>query len=97
MPKKQAVFYCSFNLKKGASVSDFLESAKKLNDEYISKQKGYVAWQQLNDGDTWADYLIFETMEDVKNFENNSFGSKHLNPRSKKNSKLIILDQLIWF
>lgn len=64
-----AAFYCSFSLKKGASVSDFLLAAENLNNEYISKQKGYISWKQLIDGDTWADFLIFETMEDVKKFE----------------------------
>ena len=64
-----AVFYCSFNLKKGVSVPDFLQAAEKLNDEYISKQKGYISWKQLVDGDTWVDFLTFETMEDVKAFE----------------------------
>ena len=67
-----AAFYCSFKLKKGVAVPVFLEAAKKLNDEFISKQKGYIAWQQLNDNDTWADFITFETMEDVKNFEANS-------------------------
>jgi hypothetical protein len=67
-----AVFYCSFSLKKGASVPDFLQAAEKLNNEYISKQKGYVSWKQLVDGDTWADFLTFETMADVKKFEANS-------------------------
>jgi hypothetical protein len=74
----KAVFYCSFKLKKGASVPDFLLSAEKLNNEYISKQKGYISWQQLADGDTWADYLTFETMEDVKNFEANAGNSGEL-------------------
>ncbi|MCL2397372.1 MAG: hypothetical protein FWC93_04825 [Defluviitaleaceae bacterium] len=64
-----AVFYCSFKLKQGASVPDFLMAAEKLNNEYISKQKGYISWKQLVDGDTWLDFLTFETMEDVKNFE----------------------------
>jgi len=66
------VFYCSFKLKKGASVPEFLAAAEKLNNEYISKQKGYVSWKQLNDSDTWLDILTFETMEDVKAFEANS-------------------------
>ncbi|MCL2053104.1 MAG: hypothetical protein FWG90_01505 [Oscillospiraceae bacterium] len=64
-----AVFYCSYNLKKGAVVSDFLQASENLNNEYISKQKGYISWKQLADGDTWVDFLTFETMEDVKNFE----------------------------
>jgi len=64
-----AVFYVAYKLKKGASVSDFLQASKELNDGYISKQKGYISWKQLVDGDTWADFCTFETMEDVKNFE----------------------------
>jgi hypothetical protein len=67
-----AVFYCSFKLKKDASVSDFLLASEKLNNEHISKQKGYISWQQLVDGDEWVDLLTFETMEDVKAFEANA-------------------------
>lgn len=66
------VFYCAFKLKKGASAPDFLLAAERLNNEYISRQKGYISWKQLVDGDTWADFITFETMEDVKNFETNS-------------------------
>jgi hypothetical protein len=65
----QAVFYFSFKLKKGKSVSDFLGAAEKLNNEFISKQKGFVSWTQLVDGDEWADMITFENMEDLKNFE----------------------------
>ena len=67
-----AVFYVSYKLKKGASVQDFLLAAEKLNNEYISKQKGYISWKQLVDGDTWADFCTFETMEDAKKFESNA-------------------------
>lgn len=67
-----AVFYCSFNLKGGAPIPNFLLAAENLNNEYISKQKGYISWKQLVDGDTWADYITFETMADVKSFESNS-------------------------
>ena len=62
-----AVFYCAYNLKKGASVPEFLQAAETLNNEYISKQKGYISWKQLVDGDTWADFLTLETMDDAKN------------------------------
>lgn len=65
----KAVFYCSFNLKEGASIPDFLLAAEALNNGYISKQKGYISWQQLVDGDSWADFITFESMEDVKKFE----------------------------
>ncbi|MCL2198304.1 MAG: hypothetical protein FWB80_05230 [Defluviitaleaceae bacterium] len=67
-----AICNISFKLKKGASVPDFLLAAEKLNAEHISKQKGYISWQQLNDGDTWVDLLTFDSMEDVKNFEEGS-------------------------
>ena len=73
-----AVFHCSFHLKEGASVEGFLQAAEKLNNEYISKQKGCVSWQQLNNGDTWLDILTFETMEDVKAFEANPAGGGEL-------------------
>ena len=67
-----AIFYVSYKLKKGASVPEFLQASERLNNEYISKQKGYISWKQVVDGDTWADFATFETMEDVKNFEANS-------------------------
>ena len=73
-----AVFYCSFNLQKGANVQDFLQAAEKLNNEFISKQKGYISWKQLTDGDTWLDIVTFETMEDVKLFEANSVNAGEL-------------------
>ncbi|MCL2356062.1 MAG: hypothetical protein FWC70_02725 [Defluviitaleaceae bacterium] len=67
-----AIFYVSYNLKKSASVEDFLTASERLNNEYISKQPGYVSWQQVRDGEMWADLLTFETMDDVKNFEEKS-------------------------
>ena len=63
-----AVYFVSFKLKKQASVPDFLAAAQRLNDGFISKQKGYVSWRQAVDGQTWADFLTFETMDDAKNF-----------------------------
>lgn len=64
-----AIYFVSFKLKKGASVPDFLLAAEKLNNEFISKQPGYISWQQAVDGDTWADLITFETPEDLKRFE----------------------------
>jgi len=63
-----AVYYVSYKLKKNASIQDFLLAAEMLNNEYISKQQGYVSWKQLVDGETWADFATFETMDDLKNF-----------------------------
>jgi len=61
-----AVYFVSYKLKKGASVPDFLLASEKLNSEYMCKQKGYISWKVLNEGETWVDLLTFETMEDAK-------------------------------
>ena len=60
------VMFITFNLVEGASVPDFLLAAEKLNNEYMSKQKGYISWKQLVDGETWADLITWETMDDAK-------------------------------
>jgi len=61
-----AILFISFNLVKGASVPDFLRASEKLNNEYMSKQKGYISWKQLVDGEMWVDLLTWETMDDAK-------------------------------
>ena len=63
-----AVYYVSYKLKKKASIPEFLAASEKLNNEVISKQKGYISWKQLHDGKTWVDLCTFETMEDLNNF-----------------------------
>ncbi|MDR0767272.1 MAG: hypothetical protein LBE57_02320 [Methanosarcinales archaeon] len=67
-----AVLFISFNLVKGVSVPDFLQASEKLNNEYMSKQKGYISWKQLLEGDMWVDLLTFETIEDAKRIEESS-------------------------
>lgn len=62
------VFFNTYKLRKGASVPDFLLAAEQLNNEYISKQKGYLSFELFVDGDTWADATTFVSMEDAKNF-----------------------------
>lgn len=64
MPK--TVMFITFKLKKNASVPDFLLAAEKLNNGYMSKQKGYISWEQLVDNDVWADLITWESMEDAK-------------------------------
>jgi len=64
-----AVWFITYKLVKGASVPDFLAAAEELNNEFVSKKKGFIAWKQLVDGDLWADLMTWETMEDAKEFE----------------------------
>jgi len=64
-----AVWFISYKLVEGASVSDFLQASKAANDEVLSKQKGYISWTVLAQGDTWVDLCTWETMEDAINAE----------------------------
>ena len=66
------VFFNSYKLKKGVTVPDFLLAVEKLNSEHISKQKGYISFNLLVDGEIWADSTIFETMDDAKIFSESS-------------------------
>ena len=63
-----AVFSNIYKLKKSASVPDFLLAIEKLVKEHISKQNGYVSFQLLVDGDTWADSVTFEAMDNLNAF-----------------------------
>ena len=64
-----AIWFISYKLKKGASVEDFLRASEKCHDEVLSKQKGFISWDVLRDGDTWVDLVKWETVEDAKNGE----------------------------
>ena len=75
-----AVWFISYKLVKGASVQDFLIASEKVHNEVLSKQKGFISWKVLVDGDTWVDLVTWETMEDAKAAE--SAGST--NPDAQK-------------
>ena len=62
-----AVEFASYTLRKGKSVSDLLLVSDKFNDEFLSKQKGYISRKLLYDGKKWADYVLWETVEDAQN------------------------------
>ena len=64
MPK--AVMFISFKLAAGKTVPDFVLISKKVHSEFISKQKGYISWKQLRDGERWVDLLEWETIEDAQ-------------------------------
>lgn len=66
------VFFNTYKLRKGASIPDFLLAVENLNNEHISKQEGYISFELLVDGETWADATTFKTMEDAKKFANAS-------------------------
>jgi len=62
------VSFNSYKLQKGASVPDFLRAMEALINEFVSKQKGFISSKTLVDGETWADFTVFETNDDLKAF-----------------------------
>lgn len=63
------VWFISYKLVEGASVPDYLFASEKVYHEIMSRQKGFISWQVLKDGDTWVDLITWETMEDAKKAE----------------------------
>ena len=70
------IYFNTYKLVDGASAPDFLLAIEKLIKEQISKQKGFVSFKLLAEGDAWADYCMFETMDNLNAFlesaQNNS-------------------------
>ena len=71
----KAIWFISYKIKKNVSEEDFLRVSKKCNDEVLSKQKGFISWDVLRDGDTWIDLVKWETAEDAKNGETAGAGN----------------------
>ncbi len=63
------VWFISYKLLEGASVADYMAASQKVHDEVLSKQKGFISWKVLKDGDEWIDLVIWETPEDAKRAE----------------------------
>jgi len=60
------VMLIAFKLKKEASTSDFLRAADKIQEDYLSKCKGYISRSLFVNDDVWTDMLIWETMDDAE-------------------------------
>jgi len=65
-----AVFFNSYKLKSGKSADDFKLAVAELVKS-VAVLKGFVEFKLMRDGDNWADYTTWETMEDAKNFAEN--------------------------
>ena len=65
MPK--AVWNISFQLRKGVTQEEFIAATQVLHDEVLSKAKGFISWEQYLQGDTWTDFVTWETLEDANN------------------------------
>jgi len=71
------IFFNTYKLKDKASVPDFLLAVEKLIKEHISKQKGYISFKLLAEDDAWADYVMFETMDNLNAFLESSQNDKN--------------------
>ena len=63
-----AIYFNSYKLKKGASVPDFLLAINNLFDTNIANANGHISSVLFFDGERWADYSMWETMNDLNNF-----------------------------
>lgn len=89
------VEFASFNLKKGASVSEFLLESDRFNRIFLSKQKGYISRKLLHEGEMWADSVLWKTMEDVqrayKNADGDATACEYFSFMDKQSIKVFIL------
>ena len=60
-----AVEFTAFRLKKGIEVAEFLRVSDEFNEEFLSKQQGYISRQLLVEGEKWVDYVLWETEKDI--------------------------------
>ena len=63
---KKTAWIFSYKLKENVKKDYFIEQTKKLHDEIISKQKGFISWEHFLDGEVWTDFVLWETEEDAK-------------------------------
>lgn len=57
----------SYKLKKHITQEQFIQQTQKLHDEIISQAKGFLSWEHYLQGDTWTDFVLWETEEDAQN------------------------------
>lgn len=53
---KKTAWIFSYKLKENVKKDYFIEQTKKLHDEIISKQKGFISWEHFLDGEVWTDF-----------------------------------------
>ena len=61
------VEFVSFKLNEGVSEQQFLAASDEFNAGFLSLQKGFINRKLLKNEDTWADLVLWETMEDAMN------------------------------
>jgi len=73
--KKQGLII-TFKLKDGVSADDLLAASDAIQEEYLSKCKGFIARQLMIINGVWTDWVIWETMADAENAMHRSEASE---------------------
>lgn len=63
----KAAWIFSYKTKKNVTKDGFIETTKKLHDNVISNEKGFIFWEHYVHNNTWIDYVLWETYEDAMN------------------------------
>ena len=58
----------TYKLKKATSVSDFKQAAAAVAKEISENHKGFVSFKLLTEGDGWADFIMWDSMESYNAF-----------------------------
>ena len=64
---KKTGMIISFKLKDGVGAEDLLAASDKIQEDYLSKCKGFISRQLMLIDGTWTDWLIWETLPDAEN------------------------------
>ena len=65
---QNAVYFISYKVKKATDKAQFVQATKTLRDGFVSKQAGYISWQQMHNDDEWVDIITFDTDANLQGF-----------------------------
>jgi len=93
------VEYGYFELKKDVDENEFLNAAKKFNEEYFTKQRGFISNKLMKDEKGWVDLSTWDNVEDAheagKKMRFNEVAANYLTfiDRSTLNFKYFSIEQ----
>jgi len=82
---KKTGMILSFKLKDGVSAEDFLAASDKIQEDYLSKCKGFICRQLMKIDGIWTDWIIWDTLPDAEN----SMGKSEENESAKAFTSMI--------
>ena len=64
------VEFVTFKVKEKVTEQQLLKASDECNTGFLALQKGYIYRKFMKKDDTWADMVLWETMEDAMNAAN---------------------------